>query len=309
MTVSIGIATYPPETNDPEQLLGLASSAKDYSKKQGGDHIQFSSNEINNTYKKRLELGSKLRKAIKQEEFLLYYQPKVNVQTGELEGAEALLRWQNDGRLIPPGTFVSIAEETGLIIPIGEWVLQEACRRLAQWQETNHSPLTLAVNLSARQFKDADFMHKIKQIISDSGVRTQFLTLELTESLLIDDIEDKIKILESLKEIGLKLSIDDFGTGYSSFNYLRRLPVDELKIDRSFITDVLKHESSRAIVSSIVHLAKNLHLSTVAEGVEKIEELKFIQTLECNQYQGFYYSRPIPAEEFSRLMIKQSNNF
>ncbi len=302
VTASIGIATYPPESNEPDQLLSLASSAKDYSKKHGGDFIQFSSKEINKTYKRRLEMAGKLRKAIRDDEFVLYYQPKVSVQTGSIQGAEALLRWQSSDGMIQPGTFIPIAEETGLIIPIGEWVLREACSQLSEWQRAGLKPITMAVNISVRQFKDADFLAKTEQIIADSGIDARFLTLELTESLLINDIEEKIKTLKKLKKMGLKLSIDDFGTGYSSFSYLRKLPVDELKIDRSFIMDVSEHQDSRAIVSSIVNLAKNLNLSTVAEGIEKKEELEFLQTLECHQYQGYYYSRPIPGNEFIKLI-------
>lgn len=302
VTASIGIATYPPESSKPEQLLSLASSAKDFSKKQGGNFIQFSSKEINETYKRHLELAGMLRKAIQNNELVLFYQPKVNVKTGILQGAEALLRWQSSEGMIQPATFIPIAEETGLIIPIGEWVLREACRQLSEWQKMDIKPITLAVNLSARQFKDPDFLTKIQQIIEESRIDPQFLTLELTESLLINNVEEKINTLKKLKKIGFKLSIDDFGTGYSSFNYLRKLPVDELKIDRSFIMEVSEHEDSRAIVSSIAHLAKNLNLTTVAEGIERKEELEFLQTVDCNQYQGFYYSRPVPASEFITLV-------
>lgn len=297
VTASIGIATYPPESSDPNQLLCLASGAKDFAKKQGGDYIQFSSEEINKTYKKRLKLVARLRKAIQENEFVLYYQPKVNVNTGKLQGVEALLRWQAVEGMISPAKFIPLAEETGLIVPIGEWVLREACRQLNEWHQAGIKTISMAVNLSVKQFNDTDFMDKIQNIITDSEIDTQYLTLELTESLLIQDVEEKINTLKKLKKIGLKLSIDDFGTGYSSLSYLRKLPVDELKIDRSFIMEVTDCADSRAIVSSIVYLARSLNLFTVAEGIEKQEELDFLKSLKCDQYQGFLYSRPVPAEK------------
>jgi diguanylate cyclase (GGDEF)-like protein len=301
VTASIGIATCPPETNDPAELLSLASNALHFAEKQGNNALQFSSPAINSMYEKRLRLGAKLRRALRNEEFVLYYQPKVDVQTGAIRGAESLIRWQSDEGMVSPGEFIPLAEETDLIVPIGEWALGEACRQLRAWQKSGNDTVSLAVNLSPRQFNDADFLSTVQRIITDSGIDTRGLTLEVTEGLLIHDIEEKIKLLKNLKEMGIKLSVDDFGTGYSSLNYLRKLPVDELKIDRSFIVDVSQRADSRAIVSTIVHLAEQLNLSTVAEGVEKKEELEFLQTLNCHQYQGFYFSRPVPVDAFLRL--------
>ena len=233
---------------------------------------------------------------------MLYYQPKGEIKTGIVKGVEALLRWEGDEGLVTPGDFIPLAEETGLIVPIGEWVLREACRQLMAWHQSARIPLSMAVNISARQFTDANFVSTIKDVIKSSGIDQRFLTIELTESLLLGNIDDKIELLKRLKEMGLKLSLDDFGTGYSSLSYLRKLPLDELKIDRSFITELSKNADSRAIVATIVYLAKNLKLSTVAEGIESKVELEFLRKLGCHQYQGFFFSRPVPGNEIVELM-------
>jgi EAL domain-containing protein (putative c-di-GMP-specific phosphodiesterase class I) len=302
VTASIGIATTPPEGDESSELLRLASSAKDYAKKLGGDSFQFSSNAINSMYEKRLRLETRLRKALEKKEFVLYYQPKVEIKTGVVKGVEALLRWDSDEGLVSPADFIPLAEETGLIVPIGEWVLSEACRQLNLWHQSARMPISMAVNISARQFSDANFLSMVKGIVGSSGIDRRFLTLELTESLLLGKIDDKIKLMKSLKAMGLKLSLDDFGTGYSSLSYLRKLPLDELKIDRSFIMEVSQNADSRAIVSTIVFLARSLKLSTVAEGIEKKEELEFLRKLGCHQYQGFFFSRPVPSNELCELL-------
>ena len=302
VTASIGIATTPPECDEPSDLLRLATSAKDYVKKQGGDSFQFSSNAINEIYRKRLKLESGLRKALEKEEFILHYQPKVEIATGIIKGVEALLRWKSDEGIVSPDDFIPLAEETGLIVPIGEWVLSEACRQLKEWHQSNENPISMSVNLSARQFNDAKFLPTIKRVINSSGIEEHFLTIELTENLLLDDIDDKIEIMKSLKDMGLKLSIDDFGKGYSSLNYLRKLPLDELKIDRSFIMEMSNSSKCRAIVSTIVFLARSLKLSTVAEGIEKKDELAFLRNLGCDQYQGLLFSHPVTSSEITELL-------
>ena len=302
VTTSIGIATSPPEGKEPAELMRLAASAKDYAKKRGGDSFQFSSSSISEMYEKRLKLETRLRKALENEELILYYQPKVDLKTGTIEGVEAVLRWKVDGTIILPNDFIPLAEETGLIVPIGEWILYEACRQLKEWHQLDQMPISMSVNLSARQFADPNFLPTIKKILDDSGIDKQFLTLELTESLLLRENENNIKIMRSLKEMGLKLSIDDFGTGYSSLSYLRNLPIDELKIDRSFIKDLSQSYESRAIVSTIIFLARSLNLSTVAEGIEKEEELACLMELDCQQYQGFLFSPAVPGHELVKLI-------
>ena len=302
ITTSIGIASGPPVGDEPSELMRLATSAKDYAKKMGGDCFQFSSIAINEMYEKRLKLETRLRKALEKEELILYYQPKVEIKTGTVKGVEAVLRWKSDEGLVLPSDFIPLAEETGLIVPIGEWLLCEACRQLKEWHQSTQIPISMAVNLSARQFAAANFLPTIKKIIDNSGIDKRFLTLELTESLLFGENDDNIELLRSLKAMGLKLSIDDFGTGYSSLSLLRKLPLDELKIDRSFIKDLSESDESRAIVSTIIFLARSLNLSTVAEGIEKKEELEYLRELGCQQYQGFLFSPPVPNFEIVKLI-------
>ena len=307
VTASIGIATYPTENVDCVTLVRLASSARDYTKNKGGDSFQFSSREINTQYKKRLSLEASLRKAIERDELLLHYQPRVDVRTGVIMSVEALLRWRSgDDGLIPPNEFIPMAEETGLIIPIGEWVLNEACTQLAEWCQLGKLPIGMAVNLSSIQFTDEELPAVVERIVEHSGINPQLLTLELTESALMNDIEKKIQMMKRLKDLGLKLAIDDFGTGFSSLNYLKRLPLDELKIDRSFLVELSEDMDSRALVSSIIFLSRNLGLLTVAEGVETVEQLDFLQQERCDQYQGSLFSMPLSNTEFCRLLSRKS---
>lgn len=303
-TVCIGIATYPDEGEDCATLQKLASTAKDYATSKRENSFQFSSAGINELYEKRFRLESKLRKALEREELVLHYQPKVSVKTGAIQGVEALLRWKDGagGRLVPPNDFIPLSEDTGLIVPFGEWALNEACSQLVKWSQARKIPITMAVNLSVKQFAVPDFFDSVKKIIGHSGVDPELLKLEITESLLLDDLESKISILHQLKNLGVKLSIDDFGTGYSSLRYLSKLPLDELKIDRSFIMDACKNNDSRAIVSTVIFLSHSLGLLTVAEGVETEEQLNLLKEENCDQYQGFLFSRPLPANELTNLL-------
>lgn len=304
LTASIGIASCPTDSNQVSELLLSASSAKDYAKKMGGSRLQFSSSAISTMYEKRLATESKLRKSIANNELVLYYQPQVSIATGEIIGSEALIRWHSDGKLVPPNEFIPLAEDTGLIIPIGLWCLKEGFEQLKRWHKQFNKPLQLSINLSAKQFSDATFMSSIKKLVVQSKIDPTLITLELTESLLMDDVDKKLQELQKLRQIGFKISIDDFGTGYSSLSYLRQFPVDELKIDRSFIQEVIQHRESRAIVSTIVYLAKNLQLKTVAEGIEQTGELDFVAEVKCDEYQGFLFSRPIPAAQFEELYMR-----
>ena len=302
ITASVGIATFPNESEELSDLIKLSSSAKDFAKKRGGDRFEFSSEIISKDYEKRQKMESLLRSAVANNSFVLHYQPKVDLHSGEIKGVEALIRLRTEDGLISPLEFIPLAEETGLIIPIGKWCLTEACNQLRQWHEAGKQKIGLSVNLSARQFSDEGFMASVKQIIRSSGIDTSYLTLELTESLLLDNLEQKIKILNNLKALGLKLSIGDFGTGYSSLSYLRQLPVDELKIDRSFVMEIPDFPDTRAIISTIIFLANSLSLTTVAEGIEVEAERTFLKEQGCHQLQGFLYSRPLPGEQLLALL-------
>ncbi len=306
LTCSIGIVTYPEEGNDPATLVRLANTARDYVKTRGGNAFQFSSSVIDMSYRNRLSMEARLRKALEREEFKLYFQPKVDLASGRIRGAEALLRWFNgDQGMISPLEFIPIAEETGLIIPIGKWVLETTCEQLKHWSAISNGNISLSANVSARQFQNASFINEVAKIVESSGIDPRHLTLEITESLLMQDIEQNIELMTRLKAMGIKLSIDDFGTGYSSLAYLKNLPIDELKIDRSFIMDVPEKEDACAIVSAIIYLARKLGFQTVAEGIETIEQVKYLHREHCKQYQGFYFSKPVPAADMTRLLLSE----
>jgi EAL domain-containing protein (putative c-di-GMP-specific phosphodiesterase class I) len=304
VTASIGISTFPTERVNSINMLQLASGARDYAKSKGGNTFQFSSRQINIKYQQRISLEARLRKALDRDELVLHYQPKLDVARNTITGVEALLRWHIPDRgLVPPNQFIPIAEETGFIVPIGEWVLETACRQLAAWQQVGQAPIDMAVNLSPAQFQSTDMLSRFRRIIVDSRIDPQRLTLEVTEGLLLEDIDLKIDILNRLKGLGLRLAIDDFGTGYSSLSYLRRLPLDELKMDRSFFINLFEDRKSRALVTSLIHLARNLDLLTVAEGVETEEQLHYLQNEGCDQYQGFLFSPAVPADKLAALLL------
>lgn len=303
VTASIGIASYPEEGSDTATLRRLMVSAKDYSRTKGGDCFHFSTKEINKIYQKRNDMESQLRYAVERNELLLHFQPKVDIKTEEIDGLEALVRWQSEVfGFVSPGDFIPLAEETKLIVPIGEWVLGEACRTLVEWSKRGIKDIIMSVNLSAVQMNDPHLIDNIKNILTTTGVNTAQIELEITESLLLDNIEEKIDLLLALKALGVRLSIDDFGTGYSSLSYLTRLPVDELKIDRSFILHVEESKDARAMVSSIIFMAHSLGLTTVAEGIETEKQLKIIGGHGCDRYQGYLCSHPLPANEIINIL-------
>ena len=308
LTASIGITTFPQEGRDGSSLQRLANNAREFVKTRGGDSFQFSSYEINSMYEKRLKMEAILRTALKSREFVLHYQPKVCATTGEIQDAEALIRWQRkDGRIVSPNEFIPLAEETGMIVPIGAWVLNEACRQLMEWQREGGVKIGVSVNLSVKQFIDKNFFPLTKRIIKNSGIDPSQLTLEFTESLFMENTEARLRQLMELRSLGVNLAIDDFGTGYSSLNYLRKLPVNELKIDRSFISSVPNNQSSCAIVTSIIFLARQLGLKTVAEGVENESQYRFLKEIDCHQIQGYYFSRPVPAKELFDQNLRYKN--
>lgn len=306
VTASIGIALYPLDGSDTDTLTKNASVATEYAKKQGRDNYQFYSEEINKRDREKLDLQSDLRRAIDNQEFVLHYQPKFCLKTQKVIAMEALIRWQHPTRgLLSPYHFIDIAEECGLITSIGEWVIQEACSQTKIWHEEGLPGLQVSVNASPQQFREQKIQRSIDAAIS-SGLDLNFLEIEITESMLMGDEERLISIMQDLKKIGPKLSIDDFGTGYSSLSYLKRFPIDELKIDRAFIIDVPSNKEDKAIVKAIIALAESLDLSIVAEGVETLEQLNYLHQKGCHIIQGFYFSKPLPADEFKAYALEKN---
>jgi len=257
----------------------------------------------------QLKIRRGLRRALEHNEFVLHYQPQFDLESGALIGAEALIRWQHpDLGTVFPGRFIQIAEDSGLIIPMGEWVLREACRQALEWQHAGIRDLVVAVNLSAVQFKRSDLVQTVGNILSASGLPPELLELELTESILIVDTESILSTVKRLKQLGVKLSIDDFGTGYSSLSYLKRFEVDKLKIDQSFVRDLAIDENDAAIVRAIIQMAKSLGLSTIAEGIENEHTMNLLKDFGCDEAQGYHLGRPMPAAAFSELIGGKRTN-
>lgn len=309
LSLSMGISHYPTHSLESETLLANADAALTRIKTDGGDGILCYSQDIHDKEQAWITLESDLRLAIERDELQLYYQPKITANQHRITGLEALIRWfKTDGRMVSPAEFIPIAEQTGLIISIGDWVIKQAFRQLKSWQnlKTLDKDFSIAINLSAKQFQHADFIHNIKQYLTEVDIDPQFIELEITESLLIGDIDKSILIMHQLKNIGFKLSIDDFGTGYSSLSYLKQFPIDKLKIDRAFVMDIESNNDDKILAKSIIDLAHNLNLSVIAEGVENDQQLKIVEQLGAEEIQGFYFSKPKPANEIEEQYIKKS---
>ena len=305
VTGSIGIAVHPDDGEDIDTLLKNADAAMYHAKDAGRNNFQFYAKHMNELTLSRLNMEADLKKALERNELILYYQPQVEAATSTIVGVEALLRWEHPERgLVFPNEFIFIAEETGLIIPIGEWVLLTACAQMAVWHNSGFNELRMGVNLSSNQFRQGDIVKSIKNILATTGLDPQYLELELTESIIMQDVEKTITTLRELKGMGCHLSIDDFGTGYSSMSYLKRFPLDTLKIDRSFIKDIMTDPNDAAITKATIGLAKGLGLTTIAEGVETKEQLIFLCKQGCDQIQGYFISRPVPAEKVEQLFAK-----
>ncbi len=249
-----------------------------------------------------------MRRALERNEFQLYYQPKIDLATGKLSGFEALLRWcPNNNEVIPPIKFIPILESTGLIVPVGEWVLKTACEQNRAWQEAGYSPGRIAVNLSVRQFKEAELVKHVQSILNTTGLDPTCLELEITESMVMDDAEQTINTLQKLHDFGVHFSIDDFGTGYSSLAYLKRMPISTLKIDRSFVKDITTDINDATVVETIIDMAHNLKLRVVAEGTETIEQINFLRDKHCDETQGYYFSQPLPATQIKPMLEKDKH--
>jgi len=305
VSISIGIAFYPDDAVDRELLLQHADAAMYHAKKLGRDNYQFFSKEINAALKDKITLEFDLKQALEtNDQFVLHYQPKINIHTQEVTGFEALIRWQHPTRgLLSPFFFIELAETSGLIVELGQWVLLEACRQAKKWQQSFGKPYQIAVNLSAKQFNKKHLPEQIVQALKETNLNPELLEIEITETAIINNIEETVLLLSELKKLGVKLSIDDFGTGHSSLSYLKKFPVDTLKIDKSFVDDIVVNEKDAAIVHTIIQLADNLGLSTVAEGVEYAEQQSMLQKMGCEQMQGYLFSKPLEAKQIEKTLF------
>ncbi len=305
---SIGLSVYPDDGDDVETLTRKADRAMYHAKESGRNNFQFYSEQMHVDSLRRIELEAKLRLAIKHEEFELYYQPQVETGSGKVMGMETLIRWHHpeDG-MISPAEFIPLAEETGLIVPIGTWVLRTACAQAKAWLDQGLPQMLLSVNLSSHQFRKKEFMQVLHAALSDSGLPSELLQLELTERIIMHEDDFTISRLQTIHDVGIHLSIDDFGTGYSSMSYLKRFPLNELKIDKSFIDDLCSNEDDAIIVAAMINLAHGLKLHVIAEGVEDSAQLNWLEWHGCDAIQGYYFSRPLPATEFKAFVIKQQH--
>jgi EAL domain-containing protein (putative c-di-GMP-specific phosphodiesterase class I) len=309
LTASIGIAVAPDDGDDADTLFKHAVSAKEFAKNQGKDRYQFYSSEMEAHSQTIMKMTSDLRTALERNQFELYYQPQVDPTSGQIVGAESLIRWFHpDDGLVSPLDFIPVAEEIGLIVPIGDWVLREACYMASEWIKAGHSGLKVSVNVSANQFKDPGFKPSVISALLSSGLEPQNLVLEITESMLMGDIDQLAILLKEIKELGVSFSLDDFGTGYSSLSYLKKFPIDELKIDRSFLLEVPANNDDNSIVRAIIAMAHSMGQKVVAEGVEEVEQLDFLKQHDCDLIQGYYFSKPLNKADFTEYLSSQGES-
>jgi diguanylate cyclase (GGDEF)-like protein len=307
-SLSLGIAVFPADGTDPDELVRKADAAMYHAKEAGRNTYRFFSERMNLDSAEHLKLRTDMRKAIEQNEFVLYYQPQFDLASGAIVGVEALIRWHHpELGLTAPGRFIPIAEACGSIVPIGEWVLREACRQAAAWQAEGLPAMLMAVNLSVVQFRRGNLEETISRALNDSGLAPRWLELELTESILLQDTAHMLQLIQRLKTLGINLSIDDFGTGYSSLSYLRELAVDKLKIDQSFIRDMTHNAGSASIVRAVAQMARSLHLRTIAEGVEEPLVIDLLRECGCNEAQGYHFAHPMPAEDCAAFIRESAH--
>ncbi len=309
ITPSIGISVYPEDGEDAESLIKNADTAMYHAKAKGRNNFQFYTNSMNVKSLEKLNLEADLRKALEKNQLILHYQPQVDIQTGKIVGTEALLRWKHpDQGMIPPNEFIPLAEETGLILPIGDWVFSTACAQQKMWSDLGFDAIQVSINLSFHQLRQHTFIQTIHDILNTTKPNPERLELELTESVIMQNAEETIRLLNNIKEMGIKLSVDDFGTGYSSLSYLKRFPIDTLKIDRSFVRDIVSDPDDAAIVKAIIAMANSLNLKVIAEGVETAQQLEFLRQHGCHEMQGYYFSEPLTAEALTQLLTREKDD-
>jgi diguanylate cyclase (GGDEF)-like protein/PAS domain S-box-containing protein len=303
---SIGISLYPDDGNDAEMLIKNADEALYRVKERGKAHFQFYRTDMNSTFTNVVTLETHLRKAIEKDELSLFYQPQINIATGEVNSFEALLRWKDsEFGFISPNVFIPLAEDTGLIIPIGYWVIEKACQQIHTWNTLGYMNIRVAINISPKQFLHLNLVPFIQSMIQTYGIQASSLGIEITEGAM-QDTKETIPILKRMKELGISISVDDFGTGYSSLSYLKQFPIDGLKIDQSFIKDILLDQKDAAIIRSIIHLGQSLGLEVIAEGVEDQQQVEFLAKAKCDKIQGYFYSKPLPVEELEKKFLKKN---
>jgi diguanylate cyclase (GGDEF)-like protein len=307
VTASIGISTYPQDGLDEQTLTKNADIAMYQAKAEGKNNFQFYSDKLNANSLERLTLESSLRHALERNEFRLHYQAKRDIASGKITGMEALLRWQHpDLGTVAPMQFIPVAEETGLIVPIGKWVLKTVCLQSVAWRNQGLPPLSIAINLTPRQFCDEQLLSDITSILAETGMAPRLLEIEITESLMIHDVENTLRILTGLKALGLRIAVDEFGSGYSSLAMLQRFPLDTIKIDRSLMRDIVGTPEDTGLADAIIAMGKSLSLTVVAQGVETREQAEHLRAHACDELQGFYFKRPLPVAEFTQLMRDQA---
>ncbi|CAD5200780.1 putative bifunctional diguanylate cyclase/phosphodiesterase [Pseudomonas sp. FEN] len=303
VTASLGISLYPGDGDDALVLIKKAEAAMRNVKEQGTNDFGFFVEDLNLRAREQQSIESGIRLALARDEFVLHYQPKLDLKSGKVVGAEALIRWQHPERgLIYPAEFIPVAEDSGLIVPLSRWVLRQVCLQGQAWQGQTHAPLILSLNISAMDFRQRGFLEGIRQVLTETGMEPSLLELEITESVLMQNIDHTIATLKAIKTLGIRLAIDDFGTGYSSLSYLQRFPIDVLKIDQSFVRDLNGDSNDAALVSAIISLGKSLNLNIIAEGVETLDQLAFLKAHDCEEGQGYYFSKAVDAETFLRLL-------
>jgi diguanylate cyclase (GGDEF)-like protein len=303
VTTSIGLSVYPDDGLDAETLIKNADLAMYQAKESGRQSYQFFKPAMNVRAVERQSIEESLRRALQRQELAVHYQPKVNLNTGEIIGAEALVRWNHPERgPVPPGKFIPVAEDCGLIVSIGNWVLREACRQTRAWADAGLPLATIAVNISAIEFRNEHFLDGVFAILQDTGLSPRRLELELTETVLMKRADSTESVFKKLRAGGVQLAVDDFGTGYSSLSYLRKFPIDSLKIDQSFVRQITANPDDTAIVTAVISMGRSLNLRVIAEGVETRREMEFLQAHHCDEAQGYYFSRPLAAPEFARLL-------